>query len=120
MNEEIKTQWCEALRSGKFVQTQGQLKYESTDGSAAYCCLGVLTNLFCRAKKKAWNRVKFNEKHTDGEYLLPKEVMEWAELKSCDPIIKKRTKNRLPKTLSQLNDSGKTFEEIADKIEKKL
>lgn len=126
MDEQIKTEWCDALRSGKFKQGRGQLKYETREARRdeesviEYCCLGVLTNLYCRAKKKAWNKVKFNAVGSDGEEMLPDEVMKWAKLDSCDPIIKKSTRNGNIKTLSQLNDKGISFEEIADKIEKKL
>lgn len=40
MNQEIKKQWVEALRSGKYEQGQGRLDYEGKQ-----CCLGVLCKI---------------------------------------------------------------------------
>jgi hypothetical protein len=53
----------------------------------------------------------------DGrEGILPKKVMEWAELTE-ETVEYDRTTG---KSLIQLNDSGQTFSEIADVIWEKL
>ena len=45
MDADLKAKWLEALRSGKYEQTQGTLR----DGDA-FCCLGVLCDLTGRGK----------------------------------------------------------------------
>ena len=42
MNQEVKTLWLEALRSGRYKQGAGQL-YNPQDNT--YCCLGVLCDI---------------------------------------------------------------------------
>lgn len=44
MDNYIKKAWVEALRSGKFKQTHGRLRWANNGGSG-YCCLGVLCKL---------------------------------------------------------------------------
>lgn len=45
MDEEIKAQWVEALRSGQYRQARGVLSAKQEDGSMTHCCLGVLCEL---------------------------------------------------------------------------
>lgn len=40
MNKELKRKWLKALRSGKYVQGQRQLRID--DDRPTFCCLGVL------------------------------------------------------------------------------
>jgi hypothetical protein len=40
MNQEIKREWIEALRSGKYIQAKGFLRIRGK-----YCCLGVLMHI---------------------------------------------------------------------------
>lgn len=42
MDEAVKKKWVEALRSGQYQQARGAIKRTLPDGTAAYCCLGVL------------------------------------------------------------------------------
>jgi hypothetical protein len=111
MKPEIKTLWCEALRSGKYKQCEGQLK----DGDK-YCCLGVLTDLFVKDGQvvpKGWPLM--------GS--LPVEVVSWAGLEDADPDHldpDEPESSRFYIPLSGDNDSGKSFAEIADLIEKYL
>jgi hypothetical protein len=49
MNQEIKREWIEALRSGKYKQARGFLRYRG-----GYCCLGVLMDIQ-GAKDDAFN-----------------------------------------------------------------
>jgi hypothetical protein len=46
MKYELKVKWLEALRSGKYQQTTGELR-----GGDKFCCLGVLCDV---AKPGAW------------------------------------------------------------------
>lgn len=101
MLKRIKTKWVKALRSGKYAQTRGELR-----NAEGYCCLGVLTDLYCKEKNIRW---KTATKSTT--IALPKVVQEWANIRRSNPIIGKNT-------ASQLNDGKmKSFEEIADLID---
>ena len=144
MNPEIKKQWLEALRSGKYEQGEGQLQYidrenfrdlTSKINSQSFCCLGVLCDLHSKATDTKWE-----EKITDANYLgindvLPDEVKEWAGLSADDPEIEYPTgytdENEKPVThksnISRLNDGYNkadnkqfTFTELADLIEAQL
>ena len=120
MNEDIKKKWLEALRSGKYQQGTGFLQKEGR-----YCCLGVLCDLFaedddCDGEwvQAATGAMKFKPSGDPGRHdFLPVPVSEWADLEHgpYDPII-----GEGDDTLSQLNDHGKTFKEIADVIEEHL
>ena len=95
VNKQNVRRWVEALRSGDFKQTTGQLYL---DGS--YCCLGVAC---------AIAGVSINGEHINS--VLPDAVMEWLGVKDSDPEIGERR-------ATQWNDSeAKNFAEIADLIE---
>ena len=47
MDKEIKEKWLEALRSGEYIQGEGQLARERFD-KIEYCCLGVLCEVATR------------------------------------------------------------------------
>jgi hypothetical protein len=117
MNEYVKKMWVKALRSGKYKQTRGQL-YNKLDN--AFCCLGVLCDLHRKRKlkinkKKCW---AVEEYHNTGESgCLPTVVRTWAGLKKVDPVV---SHGHFNKHLSTINDSSRSFTEIADLIEKKL
>lgn len=106
MDRKWRDKWVKALRSGKFRQTQGRLQ----DGNA-YCCLGVLCHLV-DPKKRFWR---------DDDIVLPFQIVnkvgldiDRSPLHRNDPILGRRL------TASMLNDRGKSFSEIADRIEKYL
>lgn len=92
---EIKKQWVEALRSGKYSQTSGRLRRQ--DG---FCCLGVLCDLMDTTK---WIENPLNN-WTYGEF----ESKNYDMLRGDLPITQK---------LINMNDTGKTFDQIADYIE---
>lgn len=92
MDPEIKRLWVEALRSGEYRQNIGCL-----EDNGAYCCLGVL----CLRVKPDVNRfptITFQERFY-LEYGIP-------EVESSQ--------------LADMNDTGSTFPEIADYIERTL
>lgn len=133
MNPEIKKLWVEALRSGEYTQSMGALcnlknvGTESRDEYAVkgYCCLGVLTDLAVKAGVVDW------EQPEDGlplqgvrqtvepgleivaTALLPTKVADWAGLEQANPLVR-------GESLAGLNDSGASFERIADVIEEGL
>lgn len=106
MKKEVKQQWCRALKSGKFEQAKEQLLDQD---SGAYCCLGVLTRLYCQDKKVPFSKVNGSEPGEND--VLNQKVIDWAGLKEQDPIVN-------GKTLSQWNDTGTSFKEIATLIQK--
>jgi len=97
MKKNIMNKWVKALRSGKYKQCREQLcSVSGTTGEESYCCLGVLTDLYLKERKrqKKGPNIKFFRTFTkedmdhdlnyskwdvDGEVgCLPGEVAEWA------------------------------------------
>jgi hypothetical protein len=114
MKPEIKQKWVQALKSGKYRQGKGSLKNKLNE----YCCLGVLCDLHSKETSIKWN----GDVYLDKCIQLPSEVMEWAGIDNMvgrsgmvDSDI-----NLRPIYLTDLNDSGRTFKEIAEIIEEKL
>lgn len=115
MNQEIKTKWLEALRSGEYNQSKHQLR--SKDG---YCCLGVL----CDVYRKETGLLEWVEKDnyfsimgTTNFTTLNEDVMNWAELPINSPMV---SYNSIKRLLTAMNDNGISFNEIADVIEGSL
>lgn len=121
MREDIAKKWVEALRSGEYGQTKAALRSVAGD-KVGYCCLGVLCEL---AKEEveledydSWEDF-YNH---DKDEVLPSEVVNWADMFDTQgerrdygfwPIGKGETL-----WLTNVNDKGATFVEIADLIEK--
>ena len=111
MITKIKKLWLKGLRSEKYKQGKEALRKKNN-----YCCLGVLCDIYRKENKVRWK--KFDD--ADGYYslfndgaVLPSKVRIWSGLKHSNPKI-------LLKSLSEYNDTGKTFKEIANLIEKYL
>lgn len=93
MEREMAQNWCEALRSGKYEQTNGTLT-----ACGKFCCLGVLDDLYPELNLAGKNE------NSLGNHIK-------AGLKTG--------LGHLPSggVLAYMNDSGSTFNEIADVIE---
>jgi len=102
MNKDIKAKWLAALRSGKYKQGKGELIEELIDGPA-HCCLGVLCDIVDPTNAYDWA----------GQQLLPDEVINEADTGSDNPKVG-------VKSLSEMNDAGMPFNELADLIGKHL
>lgn len=121
MDQEIKKEWVEALRSGEYVQGQRRL-HEIVDEEHKYCCLGVLCEIAKKHKVNLPIRQYFSDKahnvvfvEYDGySALLPPEVSEWSGVNGVSGILPDAS------TLSGHNDAGSSFDEIADMIERQL
>lgn len=104
--------WVEALRSGEYTQTRGQLKDYSR-----FCCLGVACDLFMKETGRGyWNGDIFYAED-GGEYeasLLMPPIMHWLGLEDRSGGY---VSNSAPRSLASQNDDGKSFSEIADIIE---
>lgn len=137
MNQDIKQRWVSALRSGEFEQGTDNLRKGDK-----FCCLGVLCELAVQdgvinPPELSWESTEIYGygKSEEQEYAntgeLPEVVAKWAGLvdedildefsdepiADLDPYI---SFDGSSKTLSELNDSGKTFIELAELIEEKL
>lgn len=125
MKPEIKQRWIEALCSGAYQQTQGELR--SVQQPDCYCCLGVLTDLYLRDTQQDWMLQAGLDEHYPAEehyachndYLgLQPEVLTWAGLHDRNPII---VHDDECLSLTELNDDeGLSFSEIAHLISEQL
>ena len=107
MTPELKAKWVEALRSGKYEQACSGLRAAEN----RFCCLGVL----CDVDGSGHWYLDFTSEYryvsnglSHGGY-LPSEIREGAGIKKDTEI-----------ELAQMNDSGYTFDEIANWIEQNL
>lgn len=116
MNKNIKKLWVEALRSGDYEQAKFDLrKKDKLNGQiVGYCCLGVLTDIYCNKKGSDFDRVAKKRSY------LPVSVSKWAGFGGNDnPSV-------AGNSLAALNDGAhgsgkqKSFVEIADLIEAHL
>lgn len=125
---EHRRKWVEALRSGGFRQGQGALR--SRDGR--YCCLGVACDLAAAEgvvvvddDESGYGRdarlVAYVDPATgykDTAY-LPEKVRDWLGLVDERGRLKATAQEGVDRdALSSLNDSGATFERIANIIER--
>lgn len=125
MNKEIKQTWIEALTSGQYTQARDALRLNS-----AHCCLGVLCDLYHKATGKGeWvpsahspsKRAGVEDFSVDGDTgggLPPTAVIEWAGLSDDCPVV--RTPDGGMEGLALLNDTGKSFKQIAELIGEQL
>ena len=113
MNPQIKQKWVSALRSGEYQQTQRRLHDEN-----GFCCLGVLCDLYLKENNLEWEpstHYKNAYMFQDMVAVLPLSVEKWAGVGEGNPLV-----NDGDSSLVELNDSGSTFNEIADVIEDHL
>lgn len=103
MNAELKTKWLEALRSGKYKQGRGRLRQGDE-----FCCLGVLCDISGLGE---W----IGEVETKG-YSFKEDIRYGTLPRHMVPELSCKTSN----SLTGMNDSGKSFAEIADYIEENL
>lgn len=124
MNPEVKQKWITALRSGEYQQTTHRLKVEH-ESECAFCCLGVLCDLYLKDYPAGLNVEKVFGPNDGKEYsydkslvALPDKVMSWAGLGSY--MGASVTIDGHLSTLASHNDRGVTFDQIAQAIEENL
>lgn len=133
MNPEVKQKWIDALRSGKYEQ--GSEKLRSVTG---YCCLGVLCDLYAQEHDTQWEFRGYDELSDesnphpmdywyfgDKSEFLPEPVMDWAGLKTFNPVMRVEvdeecTSSHHDAYITNLNDSGYTFNDLSNMIEDQL
>lgn len=123
MKAEIKQQWLEALRSGKYQQGIGQLKmyeieYDEDDepcqGDPAYCCLGLLAEVAGLPVEAHCSAAFLGDGNTlDTLGLGAERGPDDLSYSSED----QNTHTTAQRKLAAMNDNGKSFAEIADWIE---
>lgn len=107
MKRDERDRWCEALRSGKYVQGIGSLHNRS-----GYCCLGVWLEVegvqSTHHDANVCDSYDFGvsgETHMPNEQWASEHGVSWDDMEHC----------------AELNDTNQsTFEEIADWIEENL
>lgn len=104
---EAETLLIAALRSGEYKQGRNALRTLDM-----FCCLGVACDLYAKATGEgAWDLGAFaagGDRH-DASLVLP--VQRWLGWRTC-------IGDTAASALSELNDQGRDFEELADIIER--
>lgn len=118
MNAKTRDKWVKALRSGKYEQMQASLGFRpAKNRPARYCCLGVLASLESKKLGAGWDVVG-----SKGEALsVPTQnnlsftghlPITACQLLALDDMVMRE--------LATANDSGQSFDEIADLIEQRV
>jgi hypothetical protein len=116
MTQELKNKWLEALRSGEYKQGIAALQMVALHSieSNFYCCLGVLCDISglgtweLNRTATAYNFIAKNSSE-ESNFFLPATLTTELNL----PIEQQDE-------LVEMNDSGKSFDEIANWIEKNV
>lgn len=133
MDPDIKAQWVNDLRSGEIKQGKTTLCREDT---GEMCCLGVLSELAYQAgvvgKESMPDTLVIDReqieatvtRYGDSSFSLTASVAEWAgvkteeyDLPTLSGILPFRDSRNVTVYLDVLNDTGFTFDQIADLIE---
>jgi hypothetical protein len=118
MDSDIKRQWIEALRSGKYQQ--GKFALRTVDNE--FCCLGVLCDI---VRPDGWSdtTVESDVAETDVyEFVEGKDTYEGALPDGVGEAvgIDLWARHDVTDELIEMNDKGTPFAEIADYIEANL
>jgi hypothetical protein len=110
MSAAFKAKVLKALRSGKFIQGKSEL-YNERDNS--YCCLGLMGKL-CGVP----------ELDMEGKG-FPEDIFNKQSKKKLNPFLSQGSENddigdTIITKLANMNDSGKSFKQIAAYIERYL
>lgn len=115
MNKTLKQKWIKALRSGKYKQGERSL----FDGRA-HCCLGVLARIQGAVARKGTLKI-------GGEDVRKEDKVSRTPLEYLAPAFAGDLHSKTQSRLANMNDGSdtyfgkrRTFEQIADFIEKKL
>jgi hypothetical protein len=135
MKQEIKEKWVAALRSGEYEQTTAALHRLAPSGDPdsqrpqpGYCCLGVLCDLALKAgviTSRVQGALEVYDVEDDAT--LPRSVAEWADFQLAVPNFDYAYRiggyfddQGVSHALTELNDGGMSFAEIADIIERQF
>lgn len=104
MDSVLKQEWITALRSGKYQQ--GKRKLRSTTDNT-FCCLGVLCDILSNQNIGNWKGDNFKYNDCKNDLHLPSGILHKFKIPADEMYA-----------LVIMNDRGKSFDEIADHIEK--
>jgi hypothetical protein len=110
---QLRARLVTALRSRQYVQGKDRLRVSTQNGIDAFCCLGVACDVFDADR---WTERYRQPWYGNADPYLPHDVATafgWDQRASV--CIEGRHKRWV--CLAELNDSGLTFEQIADVIE---
>lgn len=119
MNNNAK-RWVEVLKSGEYKQAEAFLH---TTQENRFCCLGVACELFMQENPDLLKRELFEDENAFSYYVdtvsgeahndvLPEVVQHWLGLGSPSGMY-----GYSGNSLTNANDTGATFEQIAEIIE---
>lgn len=113
MNDNAR-KWVKALRSKKYEQCTGYLKKDN-----GYCCMGVSCALYMKEKGGKWKKDKAGDyRFLNEPAYLPEKVKKWLGLNDDTGVYRDMDNGyEFGTSLTDKNDNGKTFDEIASIIE---
>lgn len=118
MNADVKARWLAALRSGEYQQGQDALRL-----NGKFCCLGVLCDLAAKDGVGKWDlSLHFNDGDSVADDVPTDKVREWAGLDQVNPQLNIPDVDGCERfaPIADLNDSGLSFAQLADEIERQL
>lgn len=102
-NQSLRDRWIEALESGVYPQVKGTLKGINENDEMGYCCLGVLMSAVLEDEPRECQEYWDGAPDDEGDY------SKYKMLKGIVPFA-------VYEAGMVMNDSGKSFEEIAQMI----
>ena len=121
MKKEIKTKWLEALRSGEYKQARDVMR----DKDKNMCCLGVLCDITKNETGGEWDafgRFIHGDTSSPESGVIPKSLEKVLGISQTGRLKKRYKAPNLLRDdsihLTVLNDSGLSFKQIANIIEK--
>lgn len=107
MKLELRDSWIEALRSGNYEQTRGELY-----SNGSYCALGVLCDV---AKVPYYETGRFRHQRAYGHESKDRFKLKDSTMKRLDLLYSET------RVITRMNDDEcKTFDQIADYVERNL
>lgn len=107
-------EWTDALRSGRYRQGRGYLRTTPIPNEdPQFCCLGVLCDLHKDELIEDVNPYTAVQSYNGEESQLPQKLQDKFGISETGRLAESIT----AKNLASLNDSGFTFDEIAEIIE---
>jgi len=121
MDQELKTKWVAALRSGDYKQGNGYLHKIEWDGSESFCCVGVLCKIASETHPEliSVSRTQFAVSYAGRCNMVDEETCESLMLPNRDTLAALAIKND-GWFIYNGRGNGWAFNRIADYIEENL